>query len=117
MRKVDPISKDEAWDNFVSAINNEKTLENYVRSLNEFMAFHNLRSYDKFIKVSVPQIQNFLKEWINHLKSKNLQGNTIMFKITKNFPKHDSTKNYSKIDQYCNIVWFKKFFQNSVFRQ
>ena len=27
MRKVDPISKDEAWDNFVSAINNKKTLE------------------------------------------------------------------------------------------
>jgi len=81
MRKVDPISKDEAWDNFVSAINNEKTLENYVRSLNEFMAFHNLRSYDEFIKVSVPQIQDFLKEWINHLKSKNLRGNTISTKL------------------------------------
>ena len=81
MRKVDPISKDEAWDNFVSAINNEKTLENYVRALNEFMRFHNLRSYDEFIKVSVPQIQNFLKEWINHLKSKNLRGNTISTKL------------------------------------
>ena len=67
MRKVDPISKDEAWDNFVSAINNEKTLENYVRSINEFMRFHNLRSYDEFNKVSVPQIQNFLKELERHL--------------------------------------------------
>ena len=81
MRKVDPISKDEAWDNFVSAINNEKTLENYVRALNEFMTFHNLRSYDEFINLPVHQIQNFLKEWINHLKSKNLRGNTISTKI------------------------------------
>ena len=81
MRKVDPISQDETWDNFVSAINNEKTLENYVRSLNEFMRFHNLRTYDEFIKISVPQIQNFLKEWINHLKSKNLRGNTISTKL------------------------------------
>jgi len=62
VRKVDPISEDEAWDNFVSAINNEKTLENYVRSLNEFIAFHYLRSYDEFIKVSVHQIQNFLND-------------------------------------------------------
>ena len=37
MRKVDPISKDDAWDNFVSAINNDKTLENYVRSQNEII--------------------------------------------------------------------------------
>jgi len=81
VRKVDPISKDEAWDNFVSAINNEKTLENYVRSLNEFMTFHYLRSYDEFINLPVHQIQNFLKEWINHLKSKNLRGNTISTKI------------------------------------
>ena len=81
MRKVDPISKDDAWDNFVSAINNDKTLENYVRALNEFMAFHNLRSYDEFIKVSVPQIQDFLKEWINNLKSKNLKGNSISTKL------------------------------------
>jgi len=81
VRKVDPISKDEAWDNFVSAINNDKTLENYVRALNEFMAFHNLRSYDEFIKIPVPQIQNFLKEWINHLKSKNLKGNSISTKL------------------------------------
>ncbi len=81
MRKVDPISKDEAWDNFVSAINNEKTLENYVRSLNEFMTFHYLRSYDEFVNLPVHQIQNFLKEWINHLKSKNLRGNTISTKL------------------------------------
>jgi len=60
VRKVDPISKDDAWDNFVSAINNEKTLENYVRALNEFMAFHYLRTYDEFIKAPVPQIQDFL---------------------------------------------------------
>ncbi len=81
MRKVDPISKDDAWDNFVSAINNEKTLENYVRALNEFMAFHNLRTYDTFVNLPVSQIQNFLKEWINHLKSKNLKGNSISTKL------------------------------------
>jgi len=81
VRKVDPISKDDAWDNFVSAINNEKTLENYVRALNEFMAFHYLRTYDEFVKMSVPQIQDFLKEWINHLKSKNLKGNSISTKL------------------------------------
>lgn len=81
MRRVDPISKDDAWDNFVSAINNDKTLENYVRALNEFMIFHNLRSYDEFIQIPVPQIQDFLKEWINHLKSKNLRGNSISTKL------------------------------------
>jgi len=81
VRKVDPISKDEAWDNFVSAINNEKTLENYVRALNEFMAFHYLRTYDEFVNLPVHQIQDFLKEWINHLKSKNLRGNSISTKL------------------------------------
>ncbi len=81
MRKVDPISKDDAWDNFVSAINNQKTLENYVRALNEFIVFHNLRSYSEFVNLPVPQIQNFLKEWITHLKSKNLKGNSISTKI------------------------------------
>jgi len=81
MRKVDPISKDDAWDNFVAAINNEKTLENYVRALNEFMTFHNLRTYSEFVNLSVPQIQDLLKDWITHLKSKNLKGNSISTKI------------------------------------
>ncbi|MGY5148646.1 MAG: tyrosine-type recombinase/integrase [Candidatus Nitrosopumilus sp. bin_68KS] len=81
MRKVDPISKDDAWDNFVSAINNDKTLENYVRALNEFMTFHKLKTYDDFISQPVNEIQDLLKEWINHLKSKNLKGNSISTKL------------------------------------
>ncbi|MCH8914761.1 MAG: hypothetical protein IIA82_02785 [Thaumarchaeota archaeon] len=81
MRKVDPISKDDAWDNFVSAINNDKTLENYARALNEFMTFHYLRTYDTFVNLPVSQIQDLLKEWINHLKLKNLKGNSISTKL------------------------------------
>jgi len=81
VRKVDPISKDDAWDNFISAINNEKTLENYIRALNEFMVFHELDAYNDFVHLPVSEIQELFKEWIQHLKSKNLKGNSISTKL------------------------------------
>ena len=60
----DPIVEDEAWENFESGLNNEKSKIVYTRNLNEFMRFIDLRSYDELIQTPVKDIQEMLKKWI-----------------------------------------------------
>lgn len=38
------------------------------------MVFHSLKTYFELVSLPVSQIQDYLKEWIQHLKSKNLKG-------------------------------------------
>ena len=78
----EPLIEDEAWSNFESGLNNEKSKTVYTRNLNEFMRFFDLHSYDELVKTPVKDIQEMLKKWIKSHKDTGLKGNTINVKLS-----------------------------------
>ncbi|MDH3501313.1 MAG: hypothetical protein OEL69_02245 [Nitrosopumilus sp.] len=78
----EPLVEDEAWSNFESGLNNEKSKNVYTRNINEFMRYFDLHSYDELINTPVKDIQEMLKTWIKSHKDAGLKGNTINVKLS-----------------------------------
>lgn len=77
-----PLIEDEAWSNFESGLNNEKSKTVYTRNVNEFMRFFDLHSYDELVKTPVKDIQEMLKKMDKITQGcTGLKGNTINVKL------------------------------------
>ncbi len=66
---------------FESAIKSPESKRNYTYSLNEFMKFIKITDPDDIPKLGSEKIRNFLKDWIIHLRNKQLKANTIRTKL------------------------------------
>ena len=66
---------------FESAIKSPETKKNYTYSLHEFMKFIKINEYDDIPKLGSKKILNFLKDWVIHLRNKQLKANTIRAKL------------------------------------
>ncbi len=66
---------------FESAIKSPESKRNYTYSLNEFMKFIKIIDPDDIPKLGSEKILNFLKDWIIHLRNKQLKANTIRAKL------------------------------------
>ena len=66
---------------FESAIKSPESKRNYTYSLNEFMKFIKIIDHDDIPKLGSEKILNFLKDWIIHLRNKQLKANTIRAKL------------------------------------
>jgi len=66
---------------FESAIKSPESKKNYTYSLHEFMKFVKIIDPDDIPKLGSEKILNFLKDWIIHLRNKQLKANTIRAKL------------------------------------
>jgi len=66
---------------FESAIKSPESKRNYTYSLHEFMKFIKIIDPDDIPKLGPEKIRNFLKDWIIHLRNKQLKANTIRAKL------------------------------------
>ena len=66
---------------FESAIKSPESKKNYTYSLHEFMKFIKINEYDDIPKLGSEKITNLLKDWVIHLRNKQLKANTIRAKL------------------------------------
>lgn len=67
---------------FTSAIKSPQTKMNYIYSLNEFMKFSKIKSYQDISKPSTEKIDDLLENWVLTLRKKGLKGPTIRTKLS-----------------------------------
>ncbi len=71
------ITKNTAIENFHRGINNKRSTENYVRSLNEFMRFVKILDYNVLSGEDYSTITEQLKNWILYLNEKGFSNGSI----------------------------------------
>jgi len=78
MKKFNQFNKDRpCFRNFDEAIKYDTTRRTYHYSLNVFMRFAGHDDYEDLAKMSTPEIQKLLKDWVISQKKKCLLANTI----------------------------------------